>query len=790
MATIPTSRHGRPPVLRPCARLAPLLIAIAASLPSAESRADFRISTLPSIQAGPAVAVGGERLVAAWHGGGGAGALGWGFSVDRGATWTNGFGLPTAATLGLHDPSAIAVSGAEDVYLFSYNGYGYVLPGQLGASGPAWGAPRLAVPYIGFYSAIDVPSLATTPDGNAVYLAFSRPRVNFTFTSYAEYIEFTRSTDRGVTWTTPVILSGPQCNGPRAAVGPDGELYVVWEDFAAQRMVGRRSLDNGASFGPEFVVGEVFDNLGMAPAGWKNETSRFNPRYPPGRAFGPSWPSVAVDHTNGPNRGRLYVAWAERAAGTVQQPGLVVYQDEPNETFATATPVHLGEDVYGVLTSIKEGPPDCDYLVFDGTAGTTLWVNAATAGITPDPPPDLIQFHWELYCERAPGDYYLLAYPPMQEPEHGPVPPLCYTLPRDGRYYLFMSCGQFYDYGYWLQIRAFHANPGQAARDHRDIVLVASADGGATWTPKVRVNDDPPWFDNAMPAIAVDGRGVLHAAWYDRRDDTGCGDHVNVYWSASLDGGQTFVPNRRLSSVASVWDNVDVNDGRLGDQVAIAAGDDYAAVLWTDFRNEDLDVYGEIVSDLPTPVTVTQLVAEPGPEGVRLRWQATDISQVAGFVVERRQNGASSFERIGNVVPAHSGSDYEATDTGAQPGASYTYRIGALSGSGEPRWLAQASVTLPLADVDRLQLAASPNPTSSELMLTLELPRPATGTLEIVDLAGRLVRTVHAGALPAGRSSLRWDARDRAGARVQPGLFLARAEIAGERCVRKVVIAR
>jgi hypothetical protein len=50
-----------------------------------------------------------------------------------------------------------------------------------------------------------------------------------------------------------------------------------------------------------------------------------------------------------------------------------------------------------------------------------------------------------------------------------------------------------------------------------DIVLVASKDGGKTWT-RTRIGDDPPCAIHMVPALAVDERtGTLHVAWYDSR---------------------------------------------------------------------------------------------------------------------------------------------------------------------------------------------------------------------------------------------------------------------------------
>src|SRR5438105_99687 len=77
-----------------------------------------------------------------------------------------------------------------------------------------------------------------------------------------------------------------------------------------------------------------------------------------------------------------------------------------------------------------------------------------------------------------------------------------------------------YGRSYALSLRELAMDSSPAARDHRDVVLVRSTDGGATWSDKVRVNDDPPRFDNSLPEVEVDGRGRVQVAWYDRRSAT------------------------------------------------------------------------------------------------------------------------------------------------------------------------------------------------------------------------------------------------------------------------------
>jgi BNR/Asp-box repeat protein len=87
------------------------------------------------------------------------------------------------------------------------------------------------------------------------------------------------------------------------------------------------------------------------------------------------------------------------------------------------------------------------------------------------------------------------------------------------------------------------------AEENSDVLLVASHDGGKTWTAPIQVNDDATKTDQWMPNLAVDAAGTIHVTWLDRRDDP-TNTKYYAYAATSNDGGKTF-RNARASDVAS-----------------------------------------------------------------------------------------------------------------------------------------------------------------------------------------------------------------------------------------------
>jgi len=76
--------------------------------------------------------------------------------------------------------------------------------------------------------------------------------------------------------------------------------------------------------------------------------------------------------------------------------------------------------------------------------------------------------------------------------------------------------------------------------------------------------------------------------------------------------------------------------------------------------------------------------------------------------------------------------------------------------------------------------APRPNPSAGDVRFTLAVPRAGAVDLEVLDLAGRRVRTLHQGFAPAGALTLRWDGADESGRRVAAGLYYARARMGDE----------
>ncbi len=85
-------------------------------------------------------------------------------------------------------------------------------------------------------------------------------------------------------------------------------------------------------------------------------------------------------------------------------------------------------------------------------------------------------------------------------------------------------------------------------------------------------------------------------------------------------------------------------------------------------------------------------------------------------------------------------------------------------------------------------LTAAPNPFRSSVTVRLDLAEPGATRLGIYDVAGRLVRTLADGALPAGEQpTLVWDGRNAAGIPVASGVYLLRLESGSTRATHRLI---
>ena len=83
---------------------------------------------------------------------------------------------------------------------------------------------------------------------------------------------------------------------------------------------------------------------------------------------------------------------------------------------------------------------------------------------------------------------------------------------------------------------------------------------------------------------------------------------------------------------------------------------------------------------------------------------------------------------------------------------------------------------------------STPNPLKPGAVMAIDLAVPARVTLDLYDVAGRRVRRLQDGTLPAGSNQLDWNGQDQSGRALPRGVYILRLTWAGSTSTRKVVV--
>lgn len=327
------------------------------------------------------------------------------------------------------------------------------------------------------------------------------------------------SGDGGKSWITarpvPRLPAGAEkCYAPEVAFDGRGVLYYLFVGLAGRgnRPMGAflaTSTDRARSFSaPRLILGPLNFSVRMA-----------------------------IDRDMG-THGRIHLVWVHAtsdpglgAFGPPPNPILTSYSDDGGRTFSVPVQVSDANRLRVVGPALSLGPNHRVYIAYydlgrdavdyEGLGGPTWdgkWSMVLAASFDGG-----VQFGPETVVDDSiapPGRVMLIFTMP---------PP---SLVADGR----EVCAAWTD--------ARFGDP--------DALLRCSGDGGRTWQPPRRLNDDPvgDGRDQELPRLALSPGGRVDAIFLDRRGDV-FNSRYDVMYTYSTDGGRRFFPDRKLTSESS-----------------------------------------------------------------------------------------------------------------------------------------------------------------------------------------------------------------------------------------------
>ena len=210
---------------------------------------------------------------------------GWAYSLDGGATFTDGGPLPGRTG---HRGDPWLGTGPDGTIYFvdiwnNTNGLVAVRGGRVTGTGFSWSEPTIIATAGNF----DKEAMAIDQVSGSIYLTYTR-------FGGPGGIWIHKSDDGGLTFDVgrSVGLGG---TGSYPAIGPNAELYVVSQ--SGPNIAFTRSFDGGQTFSPVRNIGGV---IGFQVPGLTRHLQV---------------PQIAVDTSGGPNTGNIYVVWDTTVAG-------------------------------------------------------------------------------------------------------------------------------------------------------------------------------------------------------------------------------------------------------------------------------------------------------------------------------------------------------------------------------------------------------------------------------------------------------------------------------------------
>ena len=225
-------------------------------------------------------------------------------------------------------------------------------------------------------------------------------------------------------------------------------------------------------------------------------------------------------------------------------------------------------------------------------------------------------------------------------------------------------------------------------------------------------------------------------------------------------------------------------------------------------RAQHLDAHGRLGDTSPRIASVRDVPGDLGGT-LEVRWKASclegdsTMATVAYDVLRQQPDGAGGTTlAVVGTLTATGDSEYVAQvptlADSTSPGAAPTVlRVRARDASGR-EWLSPPAAGASYANgplgvgpdaTATLSLSApSPSPASSRTQVRYTLAAAGHVSLELLDVAGRRVHTLAAGAKPAGPHAETLELRDDAGRRLPSGLYFVRLTTAGRCLTRRLVV--
>lgn len=562
---------------------------------------------------------------------------------------------------------------------------------------------------------------------------------------------FYRSTNSGTSWSETHIVSN--------LLGVWGDPVVLF-DSLGNLYYAHLSYPNSPGWWIDRIVVQKSTNSGLT---WNDGVGIGQGIQP--QAQDKPW--LAVDHTQSPYRGNIYVTWTE-----FDDYGSPYPTDSSRIRFSKST--DEGEN-WSIAKTISDVSGDCyDSDNTDEGAVPCVGPNgeiyvswAGPLGLVFDKSLDGGET-WgsDIFISSIPGgwDFDVSGISRC----NGLPITMCdiSNSPYNGNIYVV-----------WSDQRNGSTNT--------DIFMAKSTNGGNTWSSAMKINDDNTTRHQFFVWSAVDpATGHLWFVFYDRRNTTGAA--TDVFVAKSTDGGTTF-ENFEVSESSFTPDA----GYFFGDYTNIAAWDGKIYPIWMRLQGGQLSVWNAIINDsLFIPVELNSFTAEANGGKVLLSWQTSTEINNQGYYIERKNITSSENksewmeigfkEGYGSSTEIH---QYWFEDNPLYDGT-YLYRLKQVDFDGSVNYSNEVEVNLFVVKSFALY-QNYPNPFNPSTTISFQLPEASYITLKVYDAIGTEIETIAEGNYPAGVHEVIFDA-----SKLSSGIYLYRIFYGANQSTKKMMVIK
>ena len=560
---------------------------------------------------------------------------------------------------------------------------------------------------------------------------------------------FYRSTDGGLTWTETHLVSNllGVWGDPVVLFDSLGNLYYghlsnpIPPGYWIDRIVVQKSTNNGLTWNDGVGVGFV------AP---KNQDKEW----------------LAVDHTQSPYRGTIYMTWTEfddYGSSNPNDSSRIKFSKSTDEGETWSNAITISDVSGNCIDSdnTDEGAVPCV-----GPNGEVYVAWAGPVGLVFDKSTDGGQtWGTDVFVSDIPGgwDFDVSGISrcnglPITMCDIG-------NSPYNGHIYVV-----------WSDQRNGATNT--------DIFMARSTDGGATWTAPIKVNDDNTTRHQFFVWSTIDlSTGHLWFVFYDRRNTTGAA--TDVFVAKSTDGGTTFenfkVSESSFTPTSGVF---------FGDYTNIAAWEGKIYPIWMRLQGS-LSVYNSIIVDSTTiPVELTNFTASTNDGRVYLSWETASEINNSGFFIERRNTYSGVNENDWVEIGFKEGKgnsterNFYAFEDRPLSDGTYHYRLRQVDYDGSYEYSNEVEVNL--FSVKNFELSQNyPNPFNPSTTISFQLPEASFISLKVYDAIGTEIETIAEGEYPAGVHEIIFNADN-----LSSGLYLYRIFSGNNEFTRKMLVVK